>query len=545
MNASAAKSTRSAKWGGRTGSEWSVMAVAFETEFETYNAARHFFNRGGEIILSLSSGETVSASVGRLIAANGSRRITGKSTAPFTPDTESGFYSLHGEPDTWTLVHEFESAADGLCRITQKHRSRSGKFIHTARVELGHPAETDDDVSVSVGYRIPTEVRSGSLRLRGGAAPPVAVSESLVDAVAFNRLAELTNRMFADLHEGSGVPEEYAFRTKSLADVDMSVAASVRDDAAYPLTAAVGRGEFALVELAGEVLDSALYGISGSTITLDSSVNVRLPAAGESRLRVFAQGTQMYGWGQDPVPPLLTGDDETLRAGYNAVIDRVNIMLRKSGADSPALAGIGEGTAITAETDALIRSRLNDAILGMRPFNSSAGVVTSASAASSVKRGAFSKAVMGIQWDFPDYAAARHFFNAGGSLLVRPTLSENSAPSWASHFAALDRYLIRWNATVRERRSERADVSKAVGFYHLNETAKELDDAPFKLSARALSVADGRYRVVAAITFEDAERTSSTSVLDVGVGHEVPRNDTEGDATFSVKAPTASIVDPL
>ena len=173
----AAESVRSSSWGGKDGTEWKIIAASFETEFESYSAARHFFNRGGEIVLSLKAGEGAPDSLGRLIAANRTRRIAGRSAPPFAPGSESGFYTLHGEPGAWTLVREFESA-DGLCRVTQKHESRSGKFVHSARVELGHPSETDAGVSVSVGHRVPAEARRGGLRLPGGAAPPASVSES-------------------------------------------------------------------------------------------------------------------------------------------------------------------------------------------------------------------------------------------------------------------------------------------------------------------------------------------------------------------------------
>lgn len=175
----AASSARSAKWGGMAAGSWTPITAVFESEFESYGAARRFFNRGGEIILETTADGDAPDSLARLAAANRTLRIAGWPEAPFVPEAEAGFHTLHGEPDTWTLVRKFESAEDGLCVLSQKHDARDGKFIHSARIELGLPAATEAGVSVSCRFRIPPEIRRGNLHLQGGSAPPVNLAQPL------------------------------------------------------------------------------------------------------------------------------------------------------------------------------------------------------------------------------------------------------------------------------------------------------------------------------------------------------------------------------
>ena len=543
IDESAVSTTRSAQWGGKTNGEYDTMQAVFEVEFGSYSEARHFFNRGGEITLKLSSNQETSGAMKKLLDANAKRTMSGKSHLPFVRGTESGFYSLHGDAEIWVRAYEYDNAQNGLCRISHMHRTRSRKFVYSIKMELGHPSVTDVDVKIECGYKNPSEVRSDGLRLRGGTAPSIALSESLVDADSFNVLANLTNRIFADLHEGSAIPAPYAFKTKKLAEVDMSVTANVRSDRTYAFSQGASAGEFIYAELGGSVIDAGDHSISGNSIILDASINARQTGA-DTHLRVYAQGTQMYGWGQTAVNPLVTGNDAALRQGYNAVIDRVNIMLGKSGIDRK-INNIGIDDRIDSATDELIRSRLNEVMLDETPHSTLGGTSENRNAASITRRGSFSKADATAQWEFSGYAEARHFFNAGGALTIQPVLEDNDVDSWNVHFNTVDRYSLYWNRTVQHRKNERPSVTGSKGFYHLTATAQELDDSPFKLNGKVELAPDGRFRIIASIEFEDSERLSSTSALSVNCGHSIPKSETQGDVEFSIATPSTTIVDPL
>lgn len=225
-----------------------------------------------------------------------------------------------------------------------------------------------------------------------------------------------------------------------------------------------------------------------------------------------------FGWGQSAVEPIVVGNVDFIEAEHiNRLIAQVNAGLYHLDSTATMLSKYAVASQVTYANMALVMSAIDTITADKFGLNDQAqvAIIETDSASCSWNQ---SLSIV-VKYAFSDYQEARHFFNAGGKLLINmdaiPDAMCPEAEYWESVLTQLGDVLVGAESTSSTGLIDyQSKVTDLGGFYSIDTTGAETKLASMQGYSRDL------YAGVASYTAAYSERILEVfgSVVDGGPG---------------------------
>jgi hypothetical protein len=181
-----------------------------------------------------------------------------------------------------------------------------------------------------------------------------------------------------------------------------------------------------------------------------------------------------FGWGQSAVEPVVVGNVDTIEAEHlNRLVAQVNAGLYHLDTSNPLLNKYAVATQVTAANMATVQSAIASVTANKFALNDQAviSIIETESAGCSWNE----SLSITVKYAFADYHAARHFFNAGGKMLINmdaiPDVMCPEAQYWETVLNQLGDVTVGAETTASTGTLDwQSQISNLGGFYDIDTT---------------------------------------------------------------------------
>ena len=204
-----------------------------------------------------------------------------------------------------------------------------------------------------------------------------------------------------------------------------------------------------------------------------------------------------FGWGQSAVEPIVVGNVDFIEAEHiNRLIAQVNAGLYHLDSTATMLSKYAVASQVTYASMALVMSAIDTITSDKFGLNDQAQIAITHTESASCSW--TDSLTIIVKYTFNNYQEARHFFNAGGKLLINmdaiPDIMCPEAQYWESVLAQLGDVLIGAESTTSTGALEyQSRISNFGGFYSISTTGEETKLASMQGYSRDLFAGVGDY----------------------------------------------------